>query len=82
MMGRAPIASAWSRMAWLIGLVGDEVAGGEAGDQRQGIGGVIGLAAGEQETDRPTEAVECDVPLAGPSASGTPQSLVLAPPLG
>lgn len=64
----------------VIGLVGDEVAGGEAGDQRQGVGGVIGLAAGEAEADRPAEAVNRDVPFAGQSSSGTPQSLILDPP--
>ena len=64
----------------VIGFVGDEVAGGEAGDERQGIGGVIGLAAGEDEADRPAEAVDGDMPLAGQSSSGTPQSLVFDPP--
>lgn len=64
----------------VIGAIGDDVGGGEAGDQRQGVGGVIGLATGEEEADRPAEAVDRDVPLAGQSASGTPQSLVLDPP--
>lgn len=64
----------------VIGLVGDDMACGEAGDQRQGMAGVAGLAAGEDEAQRPTEAVDRDVPLAGQSSSGTPQSLVLDPP--
>jgi hypothetical protein len=64
----------------VIGLIGDEVVGGEAGDQWQGIGGVIGLPAGEEEADRPAEAVDRDVPFAGQPSSGAPQSLVLDPP--
>lgn len=64
----------------VIGSVGDEVAGGETGDQRQGIGGVIGLTSGQEKADRAAEAVDRQMPLAGQSASGTPQSLVLDPP--
>ncbi len=64
----------------VIGFVGDEVAGGETGDQRQGVGRVIGLPGGEEEADRPPEAVDRDVPLAGQTSSGTPQSLVPGPP--
>ena len=64
----------------VIGFVGDEVGGVQAGDQRQGVGGVIGLAAGQEETDRAPEAVDGQMPFAGQSPSGTPQSLVADPP--
>lgn len=64
----------------VIGFVGDEVAGDETRDQRQSVGGVIGLTASEEEADRSTETVDRDVPLAGQASSGTPQSLVLGPP--
>ena len=64
----------------IISLVGDDVGGGEAGDEGEGMGGVAGLTAGENEAQRSSEAVDRNVPLAGQSSSGTPQSLVLDPP--
>ena len=64
----------------VVGLVGDNVGGGEARDQRQGMVGIIGLTAGENEAQRPSEPVDGDMPLAGQSSSGTPQSLILDPP--
>lgn len=64
----------------VICLVGDEAVGPQACDEREGMGRVAGLAAGEDEADRPSERVDRDVPLARQSASGTPQSLVFAPP--
>ncbi len=42
--------------------------------------GEPGLPGGEEEADRPPEAVDRDVPLAGQTSSGTPQSLVPGPP--
>ena len=64
----------------VISLVGNDMSGGEACDQRQRLVGIIGLAAGEDEADGSAKAVDGDVPLAGQSSSGTPQSLVLDPP--
>ena len=64
----------------VIGFVGDDVGGGEAGEQRESLSGVVNLAAGEDEAQRSTEAVDGDMPLAGQSSSGTPQSLVFDPP--
>lgn len=64
----------------VIGLVGDDMVCSKAGDERQGIGRVAGLAAGEEEADRPAEAVDRYVPFARQSSSGTPQSLVFDPP--
>ena len=64
----------------VISAVGDDIAGPEAGDQGERMGGIMGLAAGEEEADRPAQRVDRDVPLARQSASGTPQSLVFAPP--
>lgn len=64
----------------VIGLVGDNVVRGETGDQLQSVVGVIGLSSGQQEPDRPAQAVNGNVPLAGQSSSGTPQSLVFDPP--
>jgi len=64
----------------VICLVGDEVPGPEALDEGEGVGCVAGLAAGEDEADRPAQRVDRDVPLARQSASGAPQSLVFAPP--
>lgn len=64
----------------VVGLVGDDMSGGEAGDQGERMGSVTGLSPGEEKADRPAERVDGDVPLAGQSSSGTPQSLVLDPP--
>ena len=64
----------------VIGLVGDEVLWPETFDEGEGMGGVVGLAAGQEEADRPSQRVDRDMPLAGQSASGAPQSLVFAAP--
>lgn len=64
----------------VVGLVGDDVASGEAVEQRERVGGVVGLAAGEQEADRSAEAVDRQVPLARQTSSGAPQSLVATAP--
>ena len=64
----------------VIGPVGDDVAGLQAGDEGEGVGGVMGLAAGEEEAQGPAESVDGDMPFAGQSTSGTPQSLVFDPP--
>ena len=64
----------------IVGLVGDEVSWPEAMDEGEGMGGIAGLAAGQEEADRPAQRVDRDMPLAGQSTSGTPQSLVFAAP--
>ena len=64
----------------VIGFVGDDISGGEAGDEGERMSGVAGLSAGQQEADRASQAVDRDMPLAAQSTSGTPQSLVFAPP--
>lgn len=64
----------------VVSAVGDDVGGGEAGQQRQCGGGVMDVTAGEDEAQWPAEPVDGDVPLAGQPSSGTPQSLVLDPP--
>ena len=66
----------------VISAIGDEVGGSQAGDQREGIGAVTGLAAGEEEADRPAKGVDGDVPLAGQSSSGTPRAWSLTPLFG
>jgi hypothetical protein len=64
----------------VIGPVGDEMGRPEALDKGESMGGIIGLSAGQEEADRPSERVDRDVPLRAQSASGTPQSLVFTPP--
>lgn len=64
----------------VVCLVGDDVSGGQAVDQRQRLGGVTALAGGEDEAYRPALTVNGDVPFAGQASSGAPQSLVRAPP--
>ena len=64
----------------IIGFIRDDMAGLEADDQRDGEAGIAGVAAGENEAHWPAEAVDGDVPLAGQSAWGAPQSLIAAPP--
>lgn len=64
----------------VIGLVGEDVGGIEAGQQRDGRSGIAGIAAGQDEADGAAERIDRDVPLGGQSASGAPQSLVADPP--
>lgn len=64
----------------VIGSVCDDVMCGEAGKQRDGRAVVAGIAAGQNEAYRSAKSVDRDVPLAGQSASGAPQSLVADPP--
>jgi len=64
----------------VISLVGDDVAGSEAVEQGQRIGGIAGLAAGQQEADWSAETVDRQMPLAGQASSGAPQSLIATAP--
>ena len=64
----------------IVGFVSDNVSAAETGEQGDRMIGVVGLTSCQQEADRPAEAVDRDVPFAGQSSSGTPQSLVFDPP--
>ena len=64
----------------VIGLVGDDVLRRQAGHQRDGAVMIAGIAAGQDEAHGAAEAVDGNVPFAGQSASGAPQSLVATPP--
>ena len=64
----------------IIGLVGDDVTGIEAGQQGDGQLGVAGVAAGQDEAYRAAEGIDRNMPLGGQSSSGAPQSLVAEPP--
>lgn len=64
----------------IVSLVGKNVACGKASEQRDAELGIAGIAAGQDKTHRATEGIDRDVPLAGQSASGAPQSLIADPP--
>lgn len=64
----------------VIGFVGDDMTRWKAG--QQGDCGVViaGIATGQDEAHRTAEAIDRNVPFAGQSASGAPQSLIATPP--
>ena len=64
----------------VIGLVGQNVVGLKALHQREGLRCIAGLARGEDDAERPAEAIGGEVDLGGQTSSGTPQSLVAVPP--
>jgi hypothetical protein len=64
----------------VVSLVSDDVACLEPCQQGNAKLGIAGIAASEDEAHRPTERIDCDVPLGGQSSSGAPQSLVARPP--
>jgi len=64
----------------VVGCVGQHVAGPKPVHQRQGPGCVAGLPGREDHAERPTEGIAGDMDFGCQSASGTPQSLVPAPP--
>ena len=64
----------------VVGCVGQHMAGPKPLHQRQGPGCVAGLSGREDHAERPTEGVTGDMDFGCQSASGTPQSLVPAPP--
>ena len=64
----------------VVGCVGEHMAGPKPLHQRQGPGCVAGLSGREDHAERSTEGVTGDVDFGRQSASGTPQSLVPAPP--
>ena len=63
----------------VVAAVGHHDLGLAAGQQRQGLGELAGVAAGEPEGDRLAQTVGQQVNLGAQSTSGTPQSLVFAP---
>ena len=64
----------------VIGLVGKDVASAKAVEKSRCLWGVPGLAWGQEDPQRPAQAVGQKVDLGGQSSSGTPQSLILVPP--
>ena len=64
----------------VVGGVGDDVAGAATFEQGGRLGDVAGLSRCEDEAQGAAKAVGEHVDLGGQSASGTPQSLILAPP--
>ena len=64
----------------VVSGIGQHMAGAKALHQRQGSWRVAGLSGREDHTERSTESVAGDVDFGCQSASGTPQSLVPAPP--
>ena len=65
----------------VIGLVGEKGLSLEA--LQKGFGGeaVVPLAGGEDEAQRPAKSVADHMDLGGQTTSGTPQRLILGPPL-
>lgn len=64
----------------VIGAVGDDMACGQTAQERDSRTVVTGITTGQDEAHWPTERIDCNVPLAGQSTSGAPQSLVADPP--
>ena len=64
----------------VVAPVGHHDLGLAAVQQRQGFGELSGLPAGQPEGDRFAQAVGQQVNLGTQSTSGTPQSLIFAPP--
>lgn len=64
----------------VIGFIGEDMDGIEAGQERDGRSGIAGVAASQDEADGSPERIDRDVPLGRQSASGAPQSLVASPP--
>ena len=64
----------------VVGRVGQHMAGPEPLHQRQGSRRVAGLSGREDHPERPAERVAGNVDFGRQPASGTPQSLVPAPP--
>lgn len=64
----------------VVSLVGEHVSRPEAVQQGRRLGHVAGLTGGEQDAQRPALGIGGQVDFSGQSASGTPQSLVPAPP--
>ena len=64
----------------VIGFVGKDMSRLQAVDERQRMACVAGLTCGEEEAQRPAQAIDGDVPFARQSSSGAPQSRVLDPP--
>lgn len=63
----------------VVASIGHHNLGLAASEQRQGLGELSSLSAGEAEGDRLSQAVGQQVDLGAQSTSGTPQSLVFAP---
>jgi hypothetical protein len=64
----------------IVSLIGDNAAGSLTIQQIGGSGDIVRLTAGQDEAQWPTFSVRDSVDFAGQSSSGTPQSLIFAPP--
>ncbi len=62
------------------GLVGDQDLGGQAADERFGLGDVVRLAGGETNAQRIAERIDGDVQLGAQPPARAPDGLILRPP--
>ena len=62
------------------GLVGDQDLGGQAADERFGLGDVVRLAGGETNAQRIAERIDGDVQLGAQAPARAPDGLILSPP--
>ena len=62
------------------GLVGDQDLGGQAADERFGLGDVVRLAGGETNAQRIAERIDGDVQLGAQPPARAPDGLILSPP--
>src|SRR5580658_5902562 len=67
-------------MVGVIGLVGQDVGGGEPRDQGFGLSDVVALAAGEDEAHRVAQGVDSHVQLGGQTASASANGAIFRPP--
>ena len=76
----AAVGDEGAQIVAIVCFVGDDAAGGHAGEKLGRGGDVAVLAGGEDETEGSAAGIGEGVDLGGQSASGTPQSLIPRPP--
>jgi hypothetical protein len=78
--GHTGVRDQLAQLVAVVGFVGDDGATVYPVEQRGGCSDVMGLAACEDEAQRAAKRVGEHMDFGGQSSSGTPQSLILAPP--
>ena len=64
----------------VISSIGDDDIGGHTVDERSGLRGVTGLAGGQGEANRTSQAANGEVDLGGQAAARASDGLIVSPP--
>ena len=78
--GLAGLTDRGAEVIGIVGFVGEDMPGGQVGDECMAVGDVAGLAGRDNEAHRVAQVVDRDVQLGGQPASAAADGAIFRPP--